>query len=50
MTYWEECLGNFANKTRGEDRLFSTVMAVNSLIDIWSINKIDHRIYKQNTP
>jgi hypothetical protein len=32
-------LGNYANKIRGEDRLFATSLAVNSLIDIWTDNK-----------
>ena len=35
--YWDEFLGDYANKTRGEDRNFATSMAVNALYDIWTV-------------
>eukprot|EP01132_Coremiostelium_polycephalum_P006677 gene6677-8261_t len=55
--YWESFLGNAdtVNGSRvkyGEDRFFSTALAINSLIDTWTVpyglgNK---RIWKSNTP
>ena len=35
-----EFLGNYANKTRGEDTNFATAMALNALLDIWTISKV----------
>eukprot|EP01015_Nassula_variabilis_P018703 TRINITY_DN3078_c0_g1_i1.p1 TRINITY_DN3078_c0_g1~~TRINITY_DN3078_c0_g1_i1.p1 ORF type:complete len:315 (-),score=55.91 TRINITY_DN3078_c0_g1_i1:95-1039(-) len=37
--YWQEFLGNYAGKERGEDRLFATAVALNSLLDIWRNNQ-----------
>ena len=35
--YWDDFLGDYANKTRGEDRLFSTAVALNALLDAWTV-------------
>ena len=35
--YWDEFLGDYANKTRGEDRIFATSIRLNALIDVWTI-------------
>lgn len=37
LVYWEEFLGNYGKKDRHEDSLFATSLALNSLIDIWTI-------------
>jgi len=34
--YWDDFLGNYGETVLGEDRLFSTALAVNTLIDIWT--------------
>ena len=36
--YFMEFLGNYANKTRGEDAIFATGLGLNSLINIWTRN------------
>ena len=36
LIYWEDFLGNFGNKTRSEDRIFTTAMAINVLLDTWT--------------
>ncbi|EWS75435.1 hypothetical protein TTHERM_000985179 (macronuclear) [Tetrahymena thermophila SB210] len=53
--YWQEFLGIYNNKTYHEDETFSTVMALNALIDIWTISKTDEngkvkRIFDSQTP
>eukprot|EP01132_Coremiostelium_polycephalum_P006800 gene6800-8437_t len=55
--YWESFLGNAdtvnGSKTQyGEDRFFSTALAINSLIDIWTVPSVNgkNRIWKPNTP
>jgi hypothetical protein len=50
--YFQEFLGNSGNYTRGEDRLFSTGLAFNSLLNIWT-NKYPSNntfYYLENTP
>ncbi len=39
QTYWDEFLGDYAGKNRGEDRLFATSLAINALIDTWTIKE-----------
>lgn len=39
--YWEGFMGNYANKTRHEDRLFSTAVTLNALIDLYSVTSPD---------
>ena len=34
--HWDEFLGNYNGKIRGEDRIFSTALAVNVLLDTWT--------------
>eukprot|EP01016_Furgasonia_blochmanni_P056458 TRINITY_DN962_c0_g1_i3.p2 TRINITY_DN962_c0_g1~~TRINITY_DN962_c0_g1_i3.p2 ORF type:complete len:662 (+),score=186.69 TRINITY_DN962_c0_g1_i3:110-2095(+) len=48
--YWEEFLGNYANKTRGADRLFSTSMALNALLDIWTRRVGSTRLWRDDVP
>lgn len=36
---WEGFLGNFANVTRNEDRMFSTAVTLNTLIDLFTVTK-----------
>jgi len=50
--YWQEWIGNYANKTRGLDRMFSTTMALNALLNIWTVQEQGIRSikYKDNTP
>lgn len=54
QAYCDEFLGNGANYTRGEDRLFSTGLVLNALLDIWthkvSANGIYHLTYDQEVP
>ena len=35
--YWDDFLGDFGNKTKGEDRIFATSIAVNTLLDTHTI-------------
>lgn len=35
--YWDDFLGDYGQVERGEDRLFSTALATNMLIDVWSV-------------
>ncbi|KAL4496470.1 hypothetical protein ABPG72_014700 [Tetrahymena utriculariae] len=39
--YWQEFLGIYDNKTYHEDETFSSVMALNALIDTWTISQTD---------
>lgn len=39
--YWEEFLGVYNNKTYHEDTTFSTVMALNALLDTWTLSVTD---------
>ena len=51
--YWDEFLGNYAGKNRGEDRLFATSLAINAIIDIWTYNRNQSdrsRSWIKNTP
>jgi hypothetical protein len=33
----DDFLGDYGQVERGEDRLFSTALAINMLIDVWSV-------------
>lgn len=44
-TYWDEFLGDYANITRGEDRVFATSVALNALLDTWTITVNNTRYY-----
>eukprot|EP00357_Protocruzia_adherens_P032971 CAMPEP_0115008928 /NCGR_PEP_ID=MMETSP0216-20121206/22262_1 /TAXON_ID=223996 /ORGANISM="Protocruzia adherens, Strain Boccale" /LENGTH=593 /DNA_ID=CAMNT_0002376545 /DNA_START=320 /DNA_END=2101 /DNA_ORIENTATION=- len=35
--YWKEFLGDYAEREWGEDTIFATALAVNSLLDIWTV-------------
>ena len=35
--YWQGFLGNYDGTNRGEDRLFVTSLAINALIDMFTI-------------
>jgi hypothetical protein len=41
-------LGNYANKTRGEDRIFATSLAINILLDIYTIRVGNNLIWKES--
>lgn len=34
--HWREFLGNYANKFREEDSIFSSTLALNALFDTWT--------------
>eukprot|EP01016_Furgasonia_blochmanni_P053110 TRINITY_DN853_c0_g1_i10.p1 TRINITY_DN853_c0_g1~~TRINITY_DN853_c0_g1_i10.p1 ORF type:complete len:662 (+),score=259.08 TRINITY_DN853_c0_g1_i10:144-2129(+) len=48
--YWQEFIGNYANKTRGADRLFATSMALNALLDTWTKRIGSGRLWLDNVP
>jgi hypothetical protein len=48
--YWTEFLGNFADKSRNDDALFSTSLALNALIDTWSTRTGKHIEYDKDLP
>ncbi|KAJ8320068.1 hypothetical protein KUTeg_001655 [Tegillarca granosa] len=56
--YWDDFLGNgdkdSENRTvaRGEDRIFTTAMAINTLLTIWTVHDDvrDRLIWEQDTP
>ncbi|EGR27945.1 hypothetical protein IMG5_186070, partial [Ichthyophthirius multifiliis] len=48
-SYWDQFLGNYANKTRGEDRNFATIMNLNAIIDSWTIGDKKERSYIKET-
>jgi len=52
--YFEEFLGNAGNYSRGEDRIFSSGLALNSLINIWTIKThVENKtmlIFEPDTP
>ena len=50
--YFQEFLGNAGNYSRGEDRLFSTGLAFNSLLNIWTFKNVSNNnfYYIENTP
>jgi hypothetical protein len=37
VVYWEQFIGVYDGKDWHQDRLFSTALAVNALLDIWTI-------------
>ena len=51
-SYFEEFLGNAGNYSRGEDRLFSTGLAFNSLLNIWTSKHKSNSsfYYEKDTP
>ncbi|KAF2076254.1 hypothetical protein CYY_002432 [Polysphondylium violaceum] len=57
-TYWDDFLGDgdtlFGKPEKyGEDRFFSTSLAINALIDTWTLpvaNSVSARVWKSNTP
>lgn len=48
--YWSEFLGNFANKNRNEDSIFSTSLALNALLDTWTTRKGNNIKYDTDLP
>lgn len=48
--YWEEFLGNYGKKERNEDALFSTALALNALLDTWTIRSGQKVTYDSETP
>ena len=48
--YWSSILGNYANVRRNEDALSSTALAVNALINIWTVQKGSQLAYHPSTP
>ncbi|KAL4461321.1 hypothetical protein ABPG72_016119 [Tetrahymena utriculariae] len=41
--YWEDFLGNYANKSYHEDTTFTTVLSLTTLINTWTSAKLDKR-------
>eukprot|EP00761_Pharyngomonas_kirbyi_P012945 gb/GECH01012972.1/.p1 GENE.gb/GECH01012972.1/~~gb/GECH01012972.1/.p1 ORF type:complete len:670 (+),score=136.54 gb/GECH01012972.1/:1-2010(+) len=49
--FWDDFLGDYGGKKRGEDRLFSTALGINALIDIWTQRQGHNgRAWLSNTP
>lgn len=51
--YFDDFLGDYGGKNRGDDRLFSTSLAAKALLDIWtrtSPNSNTSRSWNQDTP
>ena len=46
--FWEEFLGNYVDKDRGEDRIFATALSINTLLDIWTIKFRGNSFYYCN--
>ncbi|KAL9653326.1 hypothetical protein ABK040_001962 [Willaertia magna] len=38
--YWDDFLGDYNTTNYGEDRIFSTSLAINTLFDIWTIERV----------
>jgi hypothetical protein len=47
---WEEFLGNYGKKDRHEDALFSTALALNALLDTWTIKSGSRLAFDIDTP
>lgn len=43
-------MGNYAGKTRDDDAVFSTGVALNALIDVWTTRKGKKVKYDEDTP
>ena len=48
--YWVQFLGNYADKNRNEDAIFSTALALNALFDTWTTKQGDKVCYDEDTP
>ena len=48
--HWAEFLGNYANKTRNDDAVFSTALAINALIDTWATRNGSNMYYDDDAP
>ena len=48
--HWNECIGNYAGKTRDDDAIFSSAVALNALLDIWTIRRGKNVKYDPDTP
>ena len=43
--YWEEFLGNADGIERHEDRMFSTAVVINTLLDIWTTRNSNNSLH-----
>ena len=50
VCHWNEFIGNYAGKTRDDDAIFSTAVALNALLDIWTTRKGKDVKYNVETP
>ena len=48
--YWVEFIGNYARKERDDDALFSTALALNALIDTFTVRDGQKIEYDEDTP
>ena len=48
--YWVEFIGNYAHKERDDDALFSTALALNALIDTFTVRDGQKIEYDEDTP
>ena len=48
--FWTEFLGNYANKTRNEDAIYSTALILNALLDTWGSKENNSYHYFADTP
>ena len=48
--YWVEFIGNYAHKERDDDALFSTALALNALIDTFTVRDGQRIQYDEDTP
>lgn len=48
--HWAQFLGNYANKNRDQDAIFSSSMALNALLDTWATRTGANVSYDDDTP
>ncbi|EFC40845.1 predicted protein [Naegleria gruberi] len=48
--YWDDFLGDFKEKELGEDRLFSTSLALSTLLDTWTNLENNRRVWNPSIP
>jgi hypothetical protein len=51
QVWWDEWLGNYTGKSRGEDRMFSTSLAVNAILDLNTLKTSKNgRMWRPDVP
>lgn len=48
--HWSEFIGNYAGKDRDDDAIFSTAVALNALLDLWTRREGQEVKYDSDTP